>query len=127
MVFIFGDKIEGPIKEITPTHLTRDVVTQLQEADDIVNQLLLEYDLIRKLSQVPVVLFPVGFGIPGNRSIAIRPFITNDFMTGIPAIPGEDFPEECLEKIIDRVCKVKGISRVAYDITSKPPGTTEWE
>ena len=38
---------------------------------------LLQYSL----SQVPVVLFPAAFGVKGNRSIALRPFITRDFMT----------------------------------------------
>jgi len=127
VVYIFGERIEGPLTEITPTHLTKDVVSQLQEADDHVNTILLKYSLIRKLSQVPVVLFPVGFGIPGNRSVAIRTFITNDFMTGVPAVPGVDIPEESVIEMVDAVSTVKGISRVAYDLTSKPPGTTEWE
>lgn len=65
VVYVFGDKVVGPVTDITPTHLTRDVIAQLQEADDVVNALLLEYNLIRKLSQVPVILFPVSFGIPG--------------------------------------------------------------
>ena len=66
-------------------------------------------------------------GIHGNRSIAIRPFITADFMTGIAAEPGKDFPEHVLLTAVERIQKLKGISRVVYDLTSKPPGTTEWE
>ena len=92
------------------------------------NNIILEYDLIRRLSQVPVVLFPVHFGNKGNRSIGIRTFITNDFMTGIPAFPGRDIPDETLEKMVNQILsEVKGISRVVFDLTSKPPGTTEWE
>ncbi|MFH1590004.1 MAG: glutamine-hydrolyzing GMP synthase [archaeon] len=128
IVYVFGKKIINSIKEITPTHPTIDVIKKLQIADDIVNQTLLEFNLLKKLSQVPVILFPVNFGIENNHSIAIRTFITNDFMTGVPAIPGKDIPKKALKKIVKRILKeVPDISRVVYDLTSKPPGTTEWE
>eukprot|EP00750_Incisomonas_marina_P002331 INCI12220.1.p1 GENE.INCI12220.1~~INCI12220.1.p1 ORF type:complete len:115 (+),score=3.31 INCI12220.1:49-393(+) len=89
--------------------------------------------LIRKLSQVPVVLFPVNFGAgsgPGapTHSIALRTFITRDFMTGVPAIPGADIPEAVLVSMVDQILReVPGVARVCYDLTSKPPATTEWE
>jgi len=127
VVYVFGDKIEE-VDDITPTKPSVDVINQLRLADDIVNQVLFEYDLVSKLSQVPVILFPIGFGVTGNRSIAIRTFITNDFMTGVPAVPGKDIPEEALQKMVSRILdEVPGISRVVYDLTAKPPGTTEWE
>ena len=127
VVYVFGDTL-ADVHDITPTKLSVDVINQLQSADNIVNQVLLEYDLVSKLSQVPVILFPIGFGVTGNRSIAIRTFITNDFMTGVPAVPGKDIPEEALQKMVARILdEVPGISRVVYDLTAKPPGTTEWE
>ena len=80
------------------------------------------------MSQVPVILFPVNFGMVGWHSIAIRPFISPDFMTGFPAIPGKELPLAALEKMVSRITsEVPRIARVAYDLTSKPPGTTEWE
>lgn len=128
IVYFLGDPIIGPIKEITPTKLTPDAIYQLQQADDIVNQELINYSLIKQLSQVPVILFPTNFGIKGSRSIGIRTFITNDFMTGRPALPGEDISEEALNKMVNRILnEVNGVSRVCYDLTAKPPGTTEWE
>lgn len=128
VVYIFGAPIQGPIKEITPTCLTQDVIQQIRQADNIVNQVLVKRNLTRNVSQVPVVSFPVHFGKPGNRSIGIRPFISPDFMTGVPAIPGKDIPEEALNEMVTRiVLEVPNISRVVYDLTSKPPGTTEWE
>jgi len=48
-------------------------------------------------------------------------------MTGLAARPGQDLPEEVVMEMADEVKKVSGISRVLYDLTSKPPGTTEWE
>ncbi len=128
VVYVFGEKIEKDVRTITPAHLTEDVIRQLQEADDIVNDILYKNDLIRKLSQVPVILFPVDFGMKGSRGIAIRTFITNDFMTGVPAVPGADIPEKVVDEMVKEILKkVKGISRVVYDLTAKPPGTTEWE
>lgn len=82
--------------------------------------------------QVPVILFPVDFDSNSNaptskRSIAIRTFVTSDFMTGVPAVPGQLMPVEALNKMVQGISQVPGISRVVYDLTSKPPGTTEWE
>jgi len=128
IVYIFGEKISGPITEITQTTLTPDVIEQLREADAIVNEILLKNNLVKSLSQVPVISFPVHFGIPGNHSIGIRTIITRDFMTGIPATPGVHIPVPVLEEMVQRILKeVPKISRVVYDLTSKPPGTTEWE
>ena len=128
VVYLFGEKITRPVTTITPTYVTPENIEQLRQADSIVNQALFEFKLIRELSQVPVISFPIGFGQPGNRSIAIRTFLTNDFMTGVPAIPGKDMPIKALSQMVKQILKqVPGISRVAYDLTSKPPGTTEWE
>jgi len=103
---------------------------------------------------MPVVLIPVHFDRdPINRtpscrrSVVLRPFITNDFMTGVPAEPGSvQMPlqvsqfsiflknvylifscSKVLNQIVRDISKLDGISRVLYDLTAKPPGTTEWE
>lgn len=127
VVYLFGDKLTSPVRDITPTYLTPEVVEQLRQADAVVNNVLRTYGLEGRLSQVPVVSFPVHFGQPGNRSIGIRAFITNDFMTGVPALPDKDLPGRALTDMVSGILGLPGVSRVAYDITSKPPGTTEWE
>ena len=128
VVFVFGEPFTMVPPTITPTYLSREVVDQLRKADDIVNQVLLKYDLIRTLSQVPIISFPVDFGETGKRSIGIRTFITNDFMTGVPAFPGKDIPVVALHEMVDRILTAdRQVARVVYDLTSKPPGTTEWE
>ena len=83
---------------------------------------------------MPVVMLPLHFDRDAmtrepscQRCIVLRPFITNDFMTGIPAVPGKHLPEDAVFEISNGIKKVPGISRVLYDLTSKPPGTTEWE
>lgn len=128
VVYLFGEKYGSLIDEVTPTFLDDQTVEQLRAADKIVNDNLLENSLLKVLSQVPVILLPVGFGKNGSRSIVIRTFITNDFMTGVPAVPGKEMPKIVLEKMVKKILKeVSGISRVMYDLTAKPPGTTEWE
>ena len=115
--FVFGDPVEGPIKEITKTLPRVDALNQLRQADDAVNQLLIKHDLTTVLSQVPVVSFPINFDPTSDakrakndcdiRSIAIRTFITNDFMTGVPAVPGNnEMPEEVLMEMVEAVTKV---------------------
>lgn len=127
VVYTFGNKLETQPSTITPTLLNPDTVDQLRQADAHVNEVLRQHGLLERLSQVPVVSFPIDFGEPGKRSIGLRPFITNDFMTGRPAIPGEDLLEAALTEMVERVLSVKGVTRVVYDLTAKPPGTTEWE
>ena len=83
---------------------------------------------------MPVVMLPLHFDRdlltrdPScQRSIVLRPFVTRDFMTGVAAKPGKDISEELVFEMVHELEKVPGISRVLYDLTSKPPGTTEWE
>ncbi len=127
VVYIFGNKLETPALDITPTYPDPSSIHQLRLADMHVNDVMREHGLLEQLSQVPVISFPVNFGSPGNRSVGIRTFLTNDFMTGVPAIPGIHMPLDALQEMVKRVLTVPGVSRVVYDLTSKPPGTTEWE
>jgi GMP synthase (glutamine-hydrolysing) len=127
VIYVYGDKLEETPLDITPTNPELEAIAQLRQADAQVNEVLHKYGLDRKISQAPVVSFPLNFGKHAHRSIAIRTIITPDFYTGVPAYPGEHIPHEVLDEIIGRVSLVPGVARVAYDLTSKPPGTIEWE
>ncbi|EDL15549.1 mCG6369, partial [Mus musculus] len=87
-----------------------------------------------KISQMPVILTPLHFDRDPlqkqpscQRSVVIRTFITSDFMTGVPETPGNEIPVEVVLKMVTEIKKIPGISRIMYDLTSKPPETTEWE
>lgn len=128
VAYIFGPMVEeGGLNSLTPTYLTEDVKVQLGIIDAVVNRKLEQHGLDKSLSQVPVILLPVHFGEPGKRSVAIRTFMTTNYKTGDIALPGVDFPEEVLLEIVEEVLSLPGIARVMYDLTSKPPATTEWE
>eukprot|EP00124_Ichthyophonus_hoferi_P001272 Ihof_evm9s62 gene=Ihof_evmTU9s62 len=110
VVYVFGGPVPGPFSAITPTLLTVPVLDQLREADSIVNEILRINNLTRSLSQVPVISFPIDFESVGptdstKRSIAIRTFITTDFMTGVPARPGHEMPIAVLQEMVDRIRK----------------------
>ncbi|MEX0895960.1 MAG: glutamine-hydrolyzing GMP synthase [Patescibacteria group bacterium] len=129
VAYFWGDApTTADSQQITSTTVTKKTLTQLRAADAIVMEELLRYDLVRGISQVPVVLVPLSFGKTGARSIALRTIMTNDFMTGKPALPGEDIPIAVLTTMVERILsEVQGVERVCYDVTSKPPATTEWE
>ncbi len=113
---------------VTKTLLTADVREQLRHADKIVFEAMRSAKLLNHIKQFPVVLLPLSFGKPGERSIVLRPVTTSTFMTVQAMLPGRDLPEDFLRKIAARILKeVPGITQVFLDITNKPPATTEWE
>ena len=84
---------------------------------------------------MPVVLLPIHLGRDPllreqscQRCVVLRPFVTKDFMTGLPCSPGDHLPLAVVNKMAEKIkAGVPGISRVLFDLSSKPPGTTEWE
>lgn len=132
--YTFGKRIKFQIQEITPTFLSKGVISTARQADHVAHSVLRNHGILSQISQMPIVLIPVHFDrdpidhIPScQRSVVIRTFITNDFMTGVPATPGKHIPVEILNEMVESLQDVQGISRVLYDLTAKPPGTTEWE
>ncbi|GAC1429726.1 MAG: glutamine-hydrolyzing GMP synthase [Acidobacteriaceae bacterium] len=110
--------------------VTAERVALLQEADAIVVEEIKAAGLYRKLWQSFAVLLPVrSVGVMGDQrtygyTCCVRAVTSEDGMTADWA----PLPYEVLRKISSRVVsEVRGINRVVYDITSKPPGTIEWE
>ncbi len=110
--------------------ITRQKLEILREADAIVLEEIKKAGLYREIWQAFAVLLPVkSVGVMGDErtyeyALAIRAVISHDGMTADWA----KIPHEILGRISNRVInEVKGINRVVYDITSKPPGTIEWE
>jgi GMP synthase (glutamine-hydrolysing) len=113
---------------VTKTLLTADSRAQLRIADKIVFEVMRAHDVMGKIKQMPVVLLPLSFDKPGDRSIVLRPVTTSTFMTVQAILPGRDLPQAFFDDIVGRIIsEVPGISQVFLDLTNKPPGTTEWE
>jgi GMP synthase (glutamine-hydrolysing) len=111
--------------EVTPER-----IALLQEADEIVVTEIKSAGLYNKIWQSFAVLLPVmSVGVMGDQrtyayTAAVRAVHSEDGMTADWA----PLPHEVLKRISSRIVnEVRGINRVVYDITSKPPGTIEWE
>jgi GMP synthase (glutamine-hydrolysing) len=111
--------------EVTPER-----IALLQEADDIVVNEIRRAGLYTQIWQSFAVLLPVmSVGVMGDQrtyayTCAIRAVHSEDGMTA-DWVP---LPYEVLKRISNRIVnEVRGINRVVYDVTSKPPGTIEWE
>ncbi len=111
--------------EVTPERLAL-----LRECDDIVGSEIKSAGLYTKIWQSFAVLLPVmSVGVMGDMrtyayTCAVRAVSSEDGMTA----DWEALPHEVLKNISTRIVnEVKGVNRVVYDITSKPPGTIEWE
>jgi GMP synthase (glutamine-hydrolysing) len=102
----------------------------LQNADEIVIDEIRRAGLYRETSQAFAVLLPVrSVGVMGDERTyenvcAVRAVTTTDFMTA----DWFRMPYDVLDRISRRIVnEVRGINRVVYDISSKPPSTIEWE
>ncbi len=117
-----GIRILGEVSE--------EKVRILQEADDIFINSLKEYSLYDEVWQAVTVLLPIkSVGVMGDErtyenTVALRAVTSTDGMTADWC----HLPHEYLSEVSNRIInKVKGINRVVYDISSKPPATIEWE
>ena len=107
-----------------------DKVRLLQESDNVVQEEISKSGLYDLLWQVFAVLLPVrSVGVMGDQRtyehvVAVRAVESQDGMTADWA----RLPYDVLERISNRiVSEVKGVNRIVYDLSSKPPGTIEWE
>jgi GMP synthase (glutamine-hydrolysing) len=110
--------------------VNRERLATLREADAIVVNEIKAAGLYRATSQAFAVLLPIqSVGVMGDArtyddTVAVRAVTTDDFMTA----DWTHLPHDLLARISTRIInEVKGVNRVVYDISSKPPATIEWE
>ncbi len=110
--------------------LTEEKIEILQNADDIYMNLLREWGLYDSVWQAGAILLPIkSVGVMGDErtyeyTIALRAVTSTDAMSADWA----HLPHEFLAKVSNEIInKVRGVNRVVYDISSKPPSTIEWE
>ena len=110
--------------------VTLEKVELLQKVDHIFIEGLKSNDLYNSIWQAGAILLPVNsVGVMGDertyeKCVALRAVSSTDGMTA----DWVDLPYEFLQKISNQIInRVKGVNRVVYDISSKPPATIEWE
>ena len=110
--------------------ITAEKIEILQNADDIYMSMMREWGLYDDVWQAGTILLPIrSVGVMGDErtydyTIALRAVTSTDAMSADWA----HFPYEFLAKVSNEIInKVKGVNRVVYDISSKPPSTIEWE
>lgn len=108
----------------------KEFADMLRLADDVFMAELHQHNFYQETAQAFAVFLPVkSVGVMGDGRrydyvVALRAVQTSDFMTAHYA----PLPHEFLERVANRIVnEVSGVSRVVYDITSKPPATIEWE
>jgi GMP synthase (glutamine-hydrolysing) len=110
--------------------VTRERLEIIREADDILIQEIKKARLYRKLWQAFTVLLPVkSVGVMGDRRTYQRVVVIR-LVRSVDGMTADWYPAEArvLSRISSRIVnEVDGVNRVVYDITTKPPGTIEWE
>ena len=110
--------------------VTEDRLDKLREADYIFLSEMKKHDLYNQASQAYAFYLPIkSVGVVGDNRIyadviGLRSVDTTDFMTANVSNLSNDFIQHVSTRIVN---EVEGISRVVYDVTSKPPATIEWE
>jgi GMP synthase (glutamine-hydrolysing) len=119
----------GLFIRVVGTPVTPETIATVRAADAIVREVVKKYKLDTDIAQLIVALVGVKtVGVKGDarsygHSIVVRAVETSDFMTA----RGYYFPKEAAEEITNRVTKAREVVRVWFDMTPKPPATTELE
>ena len=129
--FVYRQPFPGPGLAVRIIgEITEEKIRMAQDSDEILRETFKKYGLEKVASQYFTVITNThSVGVMGDKrtygyTLAIRSVTTDDFMTAT----WTRIPYEVLEELSSRITnEVKGINRVVYDITSKPPATVEWE
>jgi len=121
---------EAPVSaRAIPGTMTRDRLDLLREADNVVMQALEHHGMYEAIWQCPTVLVPCALEYPSNEAskdgemVVVRPVSSQRAMTARPV----ELPAPLLDELRDGILALDGITSLALDLTSKPPGTIEWE
>jgi GMP synthase (glutamine-hydrolysing) len=112
----------GQVHPVAAT-MTRARLDLLREADNLVMDALRRYQLYETIWQCPTVLVPLALGGDGRELVIVRPIRSERGMTATAAW----LPRPVLDELAASIGALPGVSAVALDLTSKPPGTIEWE
>lgn len=110
---------------VTPLRatMTRERLDLLREADHLVMEGLRRHGVYDAIWQCPTVIVPLSIDGRGRELVIVRPVLSERAMTARPAA----LPDRLIAELRESVLALDGVSGLALDVTSKPPGTIEWE
>ncbi len=117
-----GDRMPENFR-LQPASMTSDRLDLLRECDHLMMDGLRRHNLYGKIWQCPTVLIPLEVDGVGKELCILRPIHSERAMTATAAC----LPAKLLKELQASITALPGISGLAYDLTSKPPGTIEWE
>ena len=103
--------------------MTRDRLDLLREADHLVMSALVTHGLYDEILQCPTVLVPLQLEDTSGELVIVRPVHSQRAMTARAV----ELPEPLLDELRREILALDGVCGLALDLTSKPPGTIEWE
>ncbi len=112
-------------ESVTPlaAKVTRGRLDLLREADHLVMEGLCRHRVYDEIWQCPTVLVPLEIDGRGRELVVVRPVLSERAMTALPA----PLPAALIRELALAIPALPGVSGLALDVTSKPPGTIEWE
>jgi GMP synthase (glutamine-hydrolysing) len=117
-----GEEVPSAVRPLAGT-VTRERLDLLREADAIVMAGLARHGLYDSIWQCPTVLVPLAIDGRGRELAIVRPIHSERAMTATPA----ELPAGLLVELRRALLALPGVSGLALDVTTKPPGTIEWE
>jgi GMP synthase (glutamine-hydrolysing) len=121
-VWNLGPEAPTSVRPLAAT-VTRDRLDLLREADHLVMEGLRRHGVYEDIWQCPTALVPLEVDGRGREFVIVRPIHSERAMTATPA----ELPDALTAELRRQILALPGVSGLALDVTTKPPGTIEWE
>lgn len=121
-IWNLSETIPEVAKPVAAT-ITKKRLDLLREADHLVMEGLYRHGLYETIWQCPTILVPISFDDLQGELIVVRPIKSERAMTATPV----ELPDGLIAELRESILALDGVSALALDVTSKPPGTIEWE
>jgi GMP synthase (glutamine-hydrolysing) len=121
-IWNLGPQAPREVKPLAAT-VTRNRLDLLREADHLVMEGLRRHGVYEDIWQCPTALVPLEVDGRGRELVIVRPVLSERAMTATPA----PLPDALVAELREQILRLPDVSGLALDVTTKPPGTIEWE
>ena len=121
-IWNLGPDVPASVRPLAAT-VTRERLDLLREADHLVMEGLRRHGIYDSIWQCPTAMVPLEVDGKGREFVIVRPIHSERAMTATPAA----LPAGLIAEFRDQILRLPGVSGLALDVTTKPPGTIEWE